>query len=105
MLYKDLNDFIEGKLVRSNKKATAKQFLEAVELLSTDKKRLFVTAYVKEGSYFNFLNTTDDNQIKNTQTGTKYGATVTAATAYLMNPANQEELDNLKNRIEEKWSQ
>lgn len=105
MLYKDLNDFIEGKLAKTQKKLTAKQFLEAVEVLGTNKKKLFVTAYVKEGTYFNFLTVTEDNQIKNNQTGTKLGGTTERAVAYLMNPANQSELDNLKDRVEEKWNQ
>ncbi len=103
LFYKDLNDFIEGKLAKTNKKATASQFLEAVEILNTNKKKLFVTAYVKEGTYFNFLTVSDDNQIKNSQTGTKLGATLDKAVAFLMNPANQSELDNIKERVEAKW--
>jgi hypothetical protein len=105
MLYKDLSDFIAGKLVRTNKKATATEFLAAIDTLKKDKKKLYITAYVKEGNYFNYLTSSDDNQIKNIQTGTKYGSSVAAAVAYLSNPSNQSELDNLKARIEDKWSQ
>lgn len=105
VLYKDLSDFIKGITVKTNKKATAKQFLDTVEQLKRDKKKLTITAYVKEGTYFNFLTTSEDNQIKNQQTGTKYGATVERAVAFLANPANQSELDNLKERVEEKWTQ
>jgi hypothetical protein len=105
ILYKDLNDFIEGKLARTQKKMTAKQFLDTVELLKKDKKKLFLAAYVKEGTYFNFLSVSDDNQIKNQQTGTKLGGTIEKAVAYLANPANQSELDNIKERVEAKWSE
>lgn len=105
LLYKDLRDFIIGKLVRTNKKQTAKQFLEVLDLLKRDKKKLYVGAYVKEGSYFNFLTVSSDNQIQNVETRTKYGSDIDKAVAYLTNPANQTELDNLKEKVENKWKQ
>lgn len=105
MMYKDLNDFIHGTIVKTNKKQTAKQFLEVAELLKKDKKLLYLTAYVREGSYFNFLVTSEDNQIKNVQTGTKYGSSVEKAVKFLTNPTNQSELENLKEQVEKKWNE
>jgi hypothetical protein len=105
MLYKDLSDFIHGKIVKTNKKQTAKQFLDAVELLKKDKKTVYLTAYVKDGSYYNFLTISEDNQIKNIQTGTKYGPTTDRAVRYLSSPANQPELDNLKGQVDKKWNE
>lgn len=105
MMYKDLSDFIHGKLVKTNKKLTPKQFLETVDILKKDKKILYVTAYVKEGNYFNFLSISEDNQIKNIQTGTKYGATIDRAVKFLISPANQSELDNIKGQVEKKWNE
>lgn len=105
MMYKDLSDFIHGRIVKTNKRQTPKQFLESVDLLKKDKKKLFVTAYVKDANYYNFLTLTDDNQLKNLQTGTKYGSTVDRAIAYLCSPANQSELDNIKERVEIKWNE
>lgn len=105
MMYKDLSDFIHGTIVKTNKKQTARQFLEAAEFLKKDKKTLYLTAYVKEGNYFNFLNMSDDKQIRNIQTGTKYGNSTERAVKFLMNPANQSELDNLKEQVEKKWNE
>lgn len=105
MIYKDLSDFIHGKIVKTNKKITPKQFLDSVELLKKDKKAVYINAYVKDGSYFNFLTTSEDNQIKNVQTGTKYGATIERAIKFLSNPANQSELENIKERVEAKWNE
>lgn len=103
MLYKDLSDFIHGRIVKTQKKQTPGQFLDAAGLLKKDKRKLFVTAYVKDANYFNFLTLTDDNQFKNLQTGTKYGSSIDRVVAYLTNPANQSELDNIKERVEAKW--
>lgn len=105
MMYKDLSDFIHGKIVKTNKKVTPKQFLDTVEILKKDKKVLYVTAYVKDGNYFNFLTTAEDNQIKNVQTSTKYGATIDKAVKFLMNPVNQSELENIKAQVENKWNE
>lgn len=104
MMYKDLSDFIHGKIVKTNKKLTPKQFLDTVELLKKDKKALYIAVYIKEGNYFNFLTTSEDNQIKNIQTGTKYGGSIERAAKFLSSPANQSELENLKEQVEKKWN-
>lgn len=105
MMYKDLSDFIHGKIVKTNKKITPKQFLDAAELLKKDKKALHIAAYLKEGNYYNFLTVSEDNQIKNIQTGTKYGGSLDRAAKFLASPANQSELENLKDQVEKKWNQ
>jgi len=104
-LYKDLSDFIHGKLVKTDKKKTAKQFIEAYTLLKKDKKKLFITAYVKDASYFNYLTVAEDNQFQNIETKTKYGASIDKAVSFLSNPANQTELENVQARVEQKWKQ
>lgn len=105
MIYKDLTNFIFGRLVKTNKRNTPKQFVDACELLKTDKKKLFVNAYVKDAIYYNFLQVLDDGSFKNGQTGAKYGTSIAAVVSYLMNPANQSELENMKERVEEKWDE
>jgi len=102
-IFKDLADFLHGRIVKTNKKQTPKQFIDAVDLLKNNKKKAYVTAYVKEAIYFNYLTLTEDNQFKNLQTGTKYGSSVDKVVNYLTNPANQSELENIRERIEQKW--
>ena len=105
MLFKDLSSFVQGKLVKTNKKQTPKQFVDTVELLKKDKKKITITAYVKDAIHFNFLHLTEDNQFKNLQTGTKYGSSVDKIVSFLSNPANQSELENIKERVMERWNQ
>lgn len=104
-LYKDLSGFIHGTIVKTNKKQTPSQFIETVNLIKTDKKKLYISAYVKEAVYFNFLTPGEDGGLVNTETRTKYGASQEKAIAFLSNPVNQEELDNIKERVEKKWSE
>ena len=104
-LYTDLSQFIYGKIVKTNKKQTPSQFVNVVNLIKSDKKKLYITAYVKEAIYFHFLVPGDDGGFVNNETKTKYGASQEKAVAFLSNPANQEELDNIRERVEKKWSE
>lgn len=104
-IYKDLSDYIHGRLQRTDKKQTPRKFIEAVELTKKDKKKLYIQAYVKEAIYFNFLFTAEDSQFQNIETKTKYGSTIAKAVSYLSNPANEDELENIKSRVEKKWSE
>ena len=104
-LYKDLSDFIYGKIVKTDKRRAPKQFADTVAMLKKDKKKLYITAYVKEANYFNFLTVSEDSNFQNIETRTKYGPTIDKAVAYLSNPANEDELENLKERVEKKWSE
>lgn len=105
LMYKDLSDYIKGLTVKTDKKQTPAKFIAAAEQLKKDKKALYLTAYIKDGNYFNFLTVSDDNQIKSVQTGTKLGSTTDRAVKFLSNPVNQAELDVLKAAVEEKWNQ
>lgn len=104
-LYKDLSDFIHGKIVKTNKRLTGKQFIEAADLIKTDKKKLYVTAYVKDAIYFNYIIVNAEGQFLNSETKAKYGTTMDQVIGKLSNPAYQEELDNIKLKIEKKWSE
>lgn len=104
-LYKDLSDFIYGKIVKTDKRKTPKQFTDAVKLIKSDKKLLYVTAYVREAIYFNFLLTSDDGNLQNVETKTKYGTTPAKAIQFLANPVNADELNNIKERVEKKWTE
>lgn len=104
-LYKDLSDFIHGKLVKTDKKRTPAQFVETCELIKKDKKKLYITSYVKDAIYFNFINVNQDNQFQNVETKAKYGTNIEAVISKLSNPAYQDELENIKLKVEKKWSE
>lgn len=104
-IYKDLSDFIHGKIVKTDKRKTPKQFIEAAKALKSDKKIAFITAYIKDGLYFNYLTTSKDGKMENIETRTKYGFNVQDAVGYLSKPSSQDELENLKNKVEKRWSE
>lgn len=104
-LYKDLSDFIKGKIVKTDKRKTPKQFVDSIDTLKKDKKKVWVTAYVKDAIYFNYITVNQENQFQNTETKTKYGGSIDAVVSKLSNPAYQEELENVKLKVEKKWSE
>jgi hypothetical protein len=104
-IYKDLSNFIKGKIVKTDKRRTPAQFLEAIDLITKDKKKLYITAYVRDAIYFNYITVNTEGQFVNNETKTKYGSTVDATVIKLSNPAFQDELDNVKLKIEKKWSE
>lgn len=104
-IYKDLSDFIHGKIVKTDKRRTPKQFVDTVKLVSKDKKKLFITAYVKDAIYFNFITPNQEDQLVNVETKTKYGATVDQVVAKLSTPGMQDELENISAKVEKKWSE
>ena len=61
---------------------------------------MYVTAYVKDASYFNLLTVSEDGQIQNIETRSKYGASNEKAIAYLSNPTHQDELESVKTKVE-----
>lgn len=104
-IYKDLSGFINGKIIKTDKRKAPKNFVDTVELISKDKKKLYITAYVKDANYFNFLTVSEDGQLQNIETRTKYGTTLEKAVSFLSNPANQDELESIKSKVEKKWNE
>lgn len=103
-MYTDLSHFIKGKLVKTDKRRTPTQFLEVYDSLKTDKKKVYVTAYIKDAVYFNYITVNSDNQFQNVETKAKYGGTIEAVVKKLSNPAYQDELTNIKEKVEKKWN-
>ena len=52
---KKLLEDIQNSKITSNEILTPKQFIEAAEILKTDKKKAFVTAYVSDANYYNYF--------------------------------------------------
>ena len=46
-----------------------------------------------------------EGELKNNETGATYGNSNERAVVHLQNPAYEHELDNLKTRVEKKWSE
>jgi hypothetical protein len=102
IIYDKLDDFIEGVIVKTNKKKTPEQFLKACE---TDKQTLHLTAIVKDALFYRNLVRGSDGYYFNPETEARYGKSEIEIVEFLKNPLNQSELDNISEKIEAKWNQ
>lgn len=102
MIYEDLDKFINGEILRQSKISCARQFLEATK---RTKIELAITSIVRDAEYYNFIYVNPQGEFKNNETGGLYGTTIERAVAHLQNPAYEHELDNIKTRVEKKWSE
>lgn len=103
LMYEDLDKFIKGEVLRSRSKSEAPiQFLDA---LKVSKEVMVVTNIVRDGMYYNMLYTNQAGEIKNNETGGVYGTTVESAVKHLLNPAYEHEIDNIKDRVLQKWNE
>lgn len=95
-------EFIEGKLVKKAKKACSKQFVDACNLLKNNKTEAIATAIVKAGDYFGLIYTSKEGKLVTRKNGLILGETVDEAIDTLLKPTNQEELEVLREEVEEK---
>lgn len=101
LLYEDLDKYIKGEIVRDSKTDLASRFIEATKV---EKKKMIVFCLLKDAVYYNMLYRTEAGELKNNETGGIYGTTLDKAVDHLLHPAYSHELENIKVRIEEKWS-
>lgn len=104
MLYQDLNKFINGEFVKTDRRRTATDFVEWVEVLKKEKQFVLCYVYIKEGLYYNML-FEKDLHIFNRQTNGKYPGDLKKAAEFLMSPTNLDELANIKSQLKYKWNE
>lgn len=95
-------EFIEGRLVKKAKKACPKQFIDACNLLKNSKTEAIATAIVKAGDYFGLIFTNKEGRLATRKNNLILGETVEEAIDTLLKPINQEELEILREAVEEK---
>lgn len=100
-IYDKLDDFINGVIVKTNKKKTPSDFIETAKL---DKATLNLRAIVIDAIYYKYVILKSDNMYYNRDTGSLYGRNLEELVAYLKNPINSTELDNITEKVEAKWS-
>jgi hypothetical protein len=100
LIYQKLNDFIEGKVVKTTKRETATQFISAC---STDRETLTITGLVQDAIYYSIIVQEKDGHFYNRETEARYGKTVKEIVAFLKNPINSSDLENITKRVETKW--
>lgn len=100
-IYDKLDDFIEGTVVKTNKKKTPADFMAAAKL---DKATLNLRAIVIDAIYYKFILLKSDNTYYNIETSSAYGRNLEEVIAYLGNPINSTELENISSRVEAIWN-
>jgi hypothetical protein len=101
-LYSDLNKFINGEFVKTDRRRTPVDFVEWAEVLKKDKNFVVAYAHLKDGLYYNIL-FEKEMSIFNRQTNGKYPGDLKKAAEHLMSPTNIDEFTNLKSQIKFKW--
>lgn len=101
LIYEDLDKYLNGEVVKKSKVGCAREFLDACKLSKAD---LVISCLVKDALNYNFIYTNQSGELKNNETSGIYGTTVEKAVVHLQNPAYEQELDNIKTRVEEKWN-
>jgi hypothetical protein len=99
VLYEKLDMFIDGQIVKTNKKETASQFLAAVKMSKED---LTLHAITIDAIFYRVLYDESGNYY-NKQTETRLGKNIKEIVEFLKNPINATELENIEARVREKW--
>lgn len=102
MLYEDLDKWLDALVVKESRISLARKFLDATKKSKPD---VVVYCLVKDSVYLGFMYANQAGELKNNETDGIYGTTVEKAVTHLQNPAYEHELENIKRRVEEKWSE
>jgi len=101
ILYDNMDKYINGETVETNKKKTAERFLEVVDL---DMETLKLRAMVKDATYHKIIATRGDGFIYHMQSGTMLGKTPSDVVEYLKNPLNEQVLVDVQGKVEKTWN-
>ena len=101
ILYDNMDKYINGETVETNKKKTAERFLEVVDL---DMETLKLRAMVKDATYHKIIATRGDGFIYHMQSGTMLGKTPSDVVEYLKNPLNEQVLIDVQGKVEKTWN-
>lgn len=100
VLYDNMDKYINGETVDTNKKRTAERFLEVCAL---DMETLKIRALVKDASYYKVIATRADGFIYHLESSTMLGKTPNDVAEYLKNPLNEQILVEIQNKVEKTW--
>lgn len=101
VIYDNMDKYINGETVETNKKKTAERFLEVVDF---DMETLKIRAIVKDATYHKVIATRGDGFIYHMQSGSMLGKTPSDVVEYLKNPLNEQVLVDIQSKIEKTWN-
>lgn len=101
ILYDNMDKYINGETVETNKRKTAEKFLEVTAL---DMETLKLRAIVKDASFYKIVATRADGFIYHMATSTMLGRTPSDVVEYLKNPLNEQILVDIQSQVEKNWN-
>jgi hypothetical protein len=102
VLYDNMYDYIEGLTVETDKRKTAKYF---IEVANNDIETLKLRALVKDATYYRFIAVKSDGHIYHIDSNALIGKTPSDVVEYLRNPLNEEVLKSLLSLVEKYWNE
>ena len=101
VLYDNMDKYINGETVDTDKKKTATRFLE---ISGYDMETLKLRAMIKDANFYKVIATRGDGNIYHMESGAMLGKTPAEVAEYLKNPLNEEILMNLTRTVEQHWN-
>lgn len=101
VLYDNMDKYINGETVETNKKKTAEKFIETVAL---DMETLKIKAIVKDANAHKYISGRGDGFIYHVESGTLLGKTQSDVLEYLKNPMNEQMLSTIQSKVEKTWN-
>ncbi len=101
VMYENMDLYINGEGVESNKERAAKSFLEAVNL---DMETLKIKSIVRDSVFFKYIINKADGYIYHAKTNALLGRNVSDVVEYLKNPLNEDVLTDLNKACEKFWN-
>jgi hypothetical protein len=101
VMYENMDLYINGEGVESNKERAAKSFLEAVGM---DMETLKIKSIVRDSVFFKYIINKADGYIYHAKTNAMLGRNVSDVIEYLKNPLNEDVLTDLAKACEKFWN-
>jgi hypothetical protein len=101
VLYDNMDKFINGETVETDKKKTASRFLEISAL---DMETLKLRAIVKDANFYKVIATRGDGNIYHMKSSSMLGKTPTEIVEHLKNPLNEDILLDVTRNVEQHWN-
>jgi hypothetical protein len=101
VLYDNMDKYISGESVETNKRQTAQKFLDICLL---DMETLKLRAVIKDANFYKLIATRGDGNIYHMKSGSMLGKNPSDILLYLKNPLNEEILLDVITNTEKYWN-
>lgn len=101
VMYDNMDKYINGETVDTDKRKTAQRFLEISGL---DMETLKIRAIIKDSAYYKLIVTRGDGYIYHNESNTMLGKNPSEIAEYLKNPLHEDILMSLTKGVEKYWN-